>query len=75
MSLSSRQVRPPTIQEAYASPESRHYIRHETAEELKRVNEGRGFPTRGWRAMSPQRYRERHELAKAAKEQGVHSAS
>ena len=70
--MSPRSSRPPNIEEAYASlPESRKYIRAQTAREMGRQGEGRGSPTRGWRAMSPQKYRERHELATAAKAQGV----
>lgn len=70
--ISPRSVRPPTIEEAYASlPESRRYVRGLTAAEMGRESEGRGGQTRGWRALSPQKFRERHELAAAAKEQGV----
>lgn len=66
------QKQSPTIEEAYASlPESRHAIRSATESEIARESEGRGGQTRGWRALSPQRGRERHELAAAAKEQGV----
>jgi hypothetical protein len=43
-------------------PESRVY----KTKQLQRISqnryEGRGSPTRGWAAMSPQRGRERHEL-------------
>lgn len=43
-------------------PQSRHYKTRQLQHVAKNRYEGRGSPTRGWAAMSPQRGRERHEL-------------
>ncbi len=71
--MSPRSARPPTIEEAYASlPESRRYVRGLTEAEIEHAKEGlRQPPATGWRALSPQKFRERHELTAAAKAQGV----
>src|SRR5581483_10599205 len=38
------------------------HLREILYQEIHKQGEGRGSPTRGWRAASPQRGRERHEL-------------
>jgi hypothetical protein len=43
-------------------PSGRRQKREILEEETKRKSEGRGSPTRGWRAIAPQKHTERHEL-------------
>lgn len=52
-----------SLKEEYEKvPETRRYKRRILGKQLPRAYQGRGSPTRGWRAVAPQRGRERHEL-------------